>query len=629
VAVWTATRLSLLVQCGAHADRRPAVLAATLAAGLLLDLMAALLLVLPLVLYLAAVPERVFRARWHRGAVAVASTSLTGLLLLAAAAEWFFWEEFGARFNFIAVDYLLYTREVLGNIWESYPVAWVLAGIAVAAVAAVAGLRSLSWYGSWTAGRTPRRQRAIWALPATAAGIGVAYAAWHGLAWGFANRCNRELSGNGLLSLVAAFRANELNYEEYYSTLAGDAALRRARQLTGGVGDAQSCGSDGGIARPVRGRGEEKRWNVIQITVESLSGSYLGVFGNRNAMTPVLDRLADESLFFTRCFATGTRTVRGMEALTLSVPPTPGCSLVRRPGNEGLFSLGALFRDRGYDTRFIYSGFGYFDNMNYFFAHNGFDVIDRAAGHEAPVTFANVWGACDGDLYTWVIEAADQAWEAGRPFYHFVMTTSNHRPYTFPPGTVDLPQGHRKSAVAYTDYALGRFLEAARAKPWFANTLVVVVADHCASSAGETDLPIGKYHIPLLVYNPALVPARRVDTLCSQIDVAPTVLGLLGWSYESRFYGHDILTTPAAEGRALVSTYQALGYLKDETLTVLDPGRSAKAFRCDLRSFAMEATTVPPGLRDDAIAYYQSASILLRQGLLRHEPPPCVHTARY
>jgi arylsulfatase A-like enzyme len=436
------------------------------------------------------------------------------------------------------------------------------------------------------------------------------------------NRLNRELASNGLLSFVTAFRANAVSYEDHYSTLPAEEAMRRARGLIGhGPGVAAPDDTDG-LVHAVRSARDERHWNVIQITVESLSASYLGVFGNRNQLTPVLDGIAARSLFFTQCFATGTRTVRGMEALTLSVPPTPGASLVRRPGNEGLFSTGSLFRERGYDTRFIYSGFGYFDNMNYFFSYNGFDVVDRASGHAAPVTFANVWGACDEDLYAWVTEAADKAAAAGKPFYHFVMTTSNHRPYTFPEGAIDRPQGHRGSAVRYTDYAIGRFLEAASRKPWFRNTLIVITADHCSSSAGKTDIPIGKYHIPLLVYNPELVPARRVDTLCSQIDVAPTLLALLDWSYDSRFYGRDILATAPEDGRALVSTYQALGYLKGGVLTVLGPRRREEAFRCDLSTFAMQPRPVDAALRDDTIAYYQSASQLLHHGLLKRLTHP-------
>lgn len=631
LAIWTVTRLGLLHQCGAQADRGPRALATTMAAGLVLDLLAAGVWALPITAYLLLLPQRVFRTRWHRALLLTAAVVATGALLFGAAAEWCFWEEFGARFNFIAVDYLVYTHEVMGNIWESYPLGWILAGIGLASVALVRGIVRLDWYASWTAGATPLRRRllasvaiaatvAVMTLPAMLASRALEH---------LANRYNRELAGNGLLSLAAAFRANQLNYEDYYQTLSGNEAMGRVRGLLGRDPEAVMADTSARLDRYIRHDGEEKRWNVIEITVESLSASYLGVFGNRGGMTPVLDGLAERSLFFTQCYATGTRTVRGMEALTLSVPPTPGGSLVRRPGNEDLFSTGALFREHGYDTRFIYSGFGYFDNMNYFFSHNGFDVIDRASGHSAPVTFANVWGACDEDLYTWVIEAADLASAAGKPFYHFVMTTSNHRPYTFPDGAIDLPQGHRKSAVRYTDYAIGRFLEAARRKPWFRDTLIVITADHCSNSAGNTEVPVGKYHIPLLVYNPGLVAARRIDTLCSQIDVAPTLLGLMNWSYDSRFYGRNVLTTAPEDGRAFLSTYQALGYLKGETLTILEPRRCAQAFRCDLSSFAMETVPVEASLRDDGIAYYQSASQLLRLGLLKHLPQSCDHISKY
>lgn len=631
LAIWTVTRLCLLWRCGVHADHRPGALVATFATGFAMDLLAASVLALPPLVYLVLLPQRLFRARWHQALLAAVATAATGGLLFGAAAEWLFWEEFEARFNFIAVDYLIYTREVLGNIWESYPLVWILAGIAVGAAAIVRGMTTLGWYARWVGSTTLLRRRLLGGLLCvTVGGVVVVLAALaQPAANSIRNRYNRELAGNGVLSLAVAFRTNQLSYEEYYSTLPGDEALQRAQALVGRVAHAEEPGYPNDILRCIRPAGAEKRWNVIQITVESLSGSYLGIFGNRGGMTPVLDGLADRSLFFTQCYATGTRTVRGMEALTLSVPPTPGCSLVRRPGNENLFSTGALFHERNYDSRFIYSGYGYFDNMNYFFSHNGFSIVDRASGHDAPVTFANIWGACDEDLYTWVIEAADKAFSAGKPFYHFVMTTSNHRPYTFPAGAVDLQQGCRKSAIRYTDYAIGRFLEMAGSKPWFHDTLIVITADHCANSAGDTSIPIGKYHIPLLVYNPELVPARRIDTLCSQIDVAPTLLALLNWSYDSRFYGRDILSTAPEDGRALVSTYQDLGYLKDDTLIVLTPRRREEAFRCDLPTFTMQSTAVDAALRQDCIAYYQSASQLLRLGLLKRLPQSCDHITKY
>ena len=145
-----------------------------------------------------------------------------------------------------------------------------------------------------------------------------------------------------------------------------------------------------------------------------------------------------------------------MEALTLALPPTPGRSLIKRPRNENLFTLGSVFRSRGYDTAFIYGGFGYFDNMNYFFGNNGYRVIDRTSPG-ADITFANVWGACDEDLFRWTMREADASFAANKPFHFFVMTTSNHRPFTYPEGKIDLPskESGRSGAVKYSDFAIG------------------------------------------------------------------------------------------------------------------------------------------------------------------------------
>ena len=175
---------------------------------------------------------------------------------------------------------------------------------------------------------------------------------------------------------------------------------------------------------------------------ESLSAEYLGIFGNRFGLTPNFDRLAERSLLFTHLLATGTRTVRGLEAITLSIPPLPGISIVKRPGNEGLFSWGSLMQDKGYETKYLYAGYGYFDNMSYFFSHNGFSIVDRSNFTRDEITFANIWGVCDEDLFKKTIQESDKSWTAGKPFFSMVMTTSNHRPYTYPAGKIDIRGGH-------------------------------------------------------------------------------------------------------------------------------------------------------------------------------------------
>ena len=305
-----------------------------------------------------------------------------------------------------------------------------------------------------------------------------------------------------------------------------------------------------------------------------------------------------------------------MEALTLALPPTPGRSIVKRPRNENMFSLGSLLQTRGYDTAFIYSGYGYFDNMNAFFGNNGYRVIDRAAVAPEDITFANAWGACDEDLFRWTVREADKSAAAGKPFHFFVMTTSNHRPFTYPEGKIDLPSkvSGRAGGVKYTDYAIGQLIRESATKPWFKNTIFVIVADHCASSAGKTELPVQNYHIPLFIYAPGgQIAPGRVTKLMSQVDFAPTLLGLLNWSYATRFYGWDV-TRLRGPGRALIGNYQRLGLFRDGQLTVLKPVRHAGQFAYDPEKFTLTPQAPDWDFHETAIAYYQTASQLYATG---------------
>ncbi len=185
------------------------------------------------------------------------------------------------------------------------------------------------------------------------------------------------------------------------------------------------------IRRLINNPGVAQHPNVILVTIESFSAEYMQHFGNTQHITPVLDSLADKSILFANMYATGTRTVRGMEALTLCVPLTPGNSIVRREGNDHLFNVGTIFRNAGYSSGFFYGGDGYFDNMNNFFGNNGFTITDRG-GRLLPgealntvrtiipdkdVHFENAWGICDEDLYDAVLRDADLQFSSASAFF--------------------------------------------------------------------------------------------------------------------------------------------------------------------------------------------------------------------
>ncbi|MBU1565415.1 MAG: LTA synthase family protein [Proteobacteria bacterium] len=616
VGIAQAVRLALLCKEAGSVAWDTSLLAA-LAWGLLFDIGTVSFFSLPLAILLAALPMHTFDKKWLQWMAHLAGFVILNLLLFSALAEWVFWEEFGARFNFIAVDYLIYTTEVIGNIRESYPLPLLLSTLTLSALllhlAIVQSGLPKQWFEA-AAQPWPQRLRltAVWLCIPLVAGILLN----EQLLPEFANNYNRELGKNGIWSFAAAFRHNELDYRQFYTTIESKKAYAQMGRELEQDGSRLLDPAAQDTLRLVGKVGEEMLPNVIQITVESLSSSFLGA-NNLPSLTPNLDALASQSLVFDNFYATGTRTDRGMEALALSLPPTPGRSLIKRPKNEHLFTMGSVFRDKGYDTAFIYGGYGYFDNMNYFFGNNGYRIVDRTSVDPDDVTFANAWGASDEDLFRWTLREADAGHDTGKPFHFFVMTTSNHRPYTFPEGRIDLPSktSGRNGAVKYTDYAIGQLIREASTRPWFKNTVFVIVADHCASSAGKSELPVMKYHIPLFIYAPGgQIAPGRVKTLASQIDFAPTLLGLLNWNYQSRFFGHDVMRIQEKDAHAFMGNYQKVGHLEQGVFTVLKPVRKLASYLCNLDTGAL--VSLPENTRtiEETVSYYQVASDMFRDG---------------
>ena len=588
--------------------------------GAFYDFVSAGYLVIPFVIYLLFMPQKFFEHTAHRMVTYIFMYILLFGAVFLAFSEWFFWDEFSVRFNFIAVDYLLYTKEVIGNIRESYPM-----GTLLSVIAAVAGvifyiIFKLRYIENILNTKSSIKQR----LKPAFAYLLIPALSFASISDDFSkiskNQYSNELAKSGLYSLFAAFRNNTLDYDTFYITHKQDDVFSNLRNMIDdGSGKFLNTND---ITREIAKVGEEKDYNVMMIVVESLSGKFLETLGGANGLTPNLDSLAKESLFFSNFYATGTRTVRGMEAITLSVPPTPGRSIVKRPDNHNMYSSGFIFKNKGYETKFIYGGYGYFDNMNEFFSNNGFDVVDRAKFNDEEDTFHTVWGVCDEDLLNKTLKEADLSYKAHKPFMSFVMTTSNHRPYDYPDGRIDIPSHTgRDGAVKYTDYAIGEFIKKAKEKPWFKNTIFVIVADHCATSAGKTEIPLDKYHIPMIVYAPEILEPQVVEKVSSQIDIMPTLFGMLNWSYKSKFYGSDILN-PLFKERALMGTYQKLGLYKENKLIVLSPTKKTKSYEVvaqDIFDTKYKETQAEKSLEEDVVSYYQGASVLHERRLDRYD----------
>jgi phosphoglycerol transferase MdoB-like AlkP superfamily enzyme len=590
----TGLRAVLMVQTWHAAQMTLASASIVLGSGLAFDLVT-LVLLLPAVLLLeSALGTRKQPGRIRHGGVLTIAALVFFALGFGVMAEWFFWDEFGVRFNFIAVDYLVYTREVVGNIRESFPVGTLLGTLAVGTLALVWASRG--WLERAATPAASRRSRiAAWLASALVA-TGLS-AAWSMDARQGANEYQKELSANGLYSLAYAFGNNEIDYFDFYATRPQTAAAPIAV-----------------LPRIVSATPPK---NVVIVTMESLSSSFMAHGGNTRGLTPNLDRLADEGLFLANLRATGNRTVRGLEALSLAIPPLPGHSIIWRKHNRNLQTLGAVLADHGYVNRFMYGGYARFDNMDAYFSGNHYLPLDRSQFPERHRGFGNIWGVADEHLYDYALEQMDRDAARGKPFLMHLMTTSNHTPFTFPEGRIDLPRG-RPGAVKYSDYAVGRFIEMARSKPWFKDTVFVLVADHCASSKGRTSLPPENYHIPAIVYSPAHLAPHTDTRLASQIDLVPTVLDLLGLPEHTRFMGRSVLHAYPDTGRAFIGTYQKLGYLTPDQLVVLSPGRRIEGWRLDAQQAIAAPVRHPDALVARAIGAYQETARRARDGLLQH-----------
>lgn len=424
------------------------------------------------------------------------------------------------------------------------------------------------------------------------------------------NRVENELAQNGLSSFVRAALTSEIDYQANYRS--GDPRENLAL-LAGSLergGGRFTRLDEGRLDRAFPGRPDGLgRLNVVLVSSESFGAEFSKLYGSARDLTPNFDRIAQQGLWFRHAYASGTRTVRGLEAFASSIPPIPTVSILRRPGFENVATWGAVMRSLGYETSFLYGGYGYFDNMNAFFGDNGFDVEDRRAIDK--VRFENIWGVADEDLFDHSLATYDRLHAEGKPFFSIIMTTSNHKPFTFREGLeaegIPPEGGGRAAGVRYADYALGKFLEDAKRHPWFDDTIFVVAADHGARVYGAEDIPLKTYEIPLMIWSPKHVVPERFDALMTQIDIAPTVLGLLGLPYEAPFFGQDALHTPA-EGRvAFFNHNHDVAIYRDGRLVVFGLGKKVETYRYDPGSDRYAPAPPDPELERLGVAYYQTA----------------------
>ncbi len=609
LAGWTIVRLVLATRVESTSFiAAPRAYLGAMLVGFLNDVAVAVLLAMVLRAPFALF-SRFGRYRWVRFAGHLFFMLVVGLVAFGWVAEIFFWNEFSSRFNGIAVFYLVFPREVIGNLEESFKVSHYLPLFALAAVAFWWPLRrQVASTLAWRDGRGTRLRRFAVALVAIAIGILALYSEPDDI---LRNRELDQVARNGLQTMVGAALTNDEKYDGAYAGLPEAEALPILRKMVAQDNttfiDAPNMPPtwrhvDNGVA--------EKHLNIVMVTEESFGSMFMDDLDNKlpARLTPDLTRLAKDGMLFTNIYAQGDRTVRGLEATETAFAPIPGIATARREGSLDMFSLPHLLNQRGYDTGVLYGGRVTFDNMGTFWSGIGYQHVwgQTDIRHES---FKTIWGVSDEDLFTEALQRMDEMTSGGKPAFLTMMTVSNHRPYEFPQTHLkwDPGMGKRENTARYAQWAFVDFVERSRQKPWFKDTVFIFVADHNVKVNGAARVPVNSFRIPILFYAPDHIPARRVDTLGAQIDLVPTLLGLLGFTYDSPFFGIDLMRVPEGEGRFAMAHNFSIAFGRPGHVVVLEPNRKVEGYKFDPRIAELPVEKPDPQTLAMAIAQTQLA----------------------
>ncbi len=292
------------------------------------------------------------------------------------------------------------------------------------------------------------------------------------------------------------------------------------------------------IAREVVTEGESNDYNVIVVIMEGMSYNKTAHGGNTHNLTPFLDALMDKSLSFNNCYTSGTHTYCGIYTTMVSYPVVFRNHALKRIPVLQYDGIAATLQKNGYQTAYFTTHDKEFDNVAGFLSQNGVERIISQADYPAGEVKTTL-GVPDDYMFRFAMPVFDEMAGNGRPFFAAMMTASDHGPYYIPDYFEPKNTEQKYQITEYADWSLQRFIEMASEKPWFDNTLFVFVADHGAALDTDYSIPLSYFHTPLVFYKNGMQPTAN-EAIASQMDVFPTVMGILNMPYVNNSFGIDL-----------------------------------------------------------------------------------------
>ena len=596
--------------------------------GIRVDIIQLSLLALPLLLLAPLLAGKRLWPAWRRLNVAWITLAIAALALLEIASPAFI-SEYDSRPNRLFVEYLKYPNEVVAMLWNGFRL-HLVGGLLVTGLAGWSAWRVMR---NWQQREAPWSGWKLW-LTWPILFLICALAIRSSLQHRPANPAMFALTADPMVNTLILNSAwsvthaiygmqHEANSSDIYGKMETADILAEFRQARASLGSPHPLLDDAEIPTLVDQKATVRRakpLNLVIILEESLGATFVESLGGV-PVTPNLERLKHEGWWFEQLYATGTRSIRGIEAVTTGFLPTPAQAVVKLSlAQRNFATLAGILGQHGYKSEFIYGGEAHFDNMRGFFTGNGFSLITEQKDFKNPTVVAS-WGVSDEDLFDKTHERLQAQHTEGQPSFTLVFTSTNHAPFEFPDGRIELheqPKQTENNAVKYTDHALGEFIAKAKASPYWQDTIFVVVADHDIRVRGDSMVPVERFHIPGLILG-ADIQSKRVKTVASQIDLAPTLLSLMGVDAKHPMPGRD-LTREADNlpGRAMMQYEQNYGWMEGNQVVVLRPEKEPAFAHYDRQTKRLSAAEAPPA-DGEALARRALAHALLPAWLYREQ----------